>query len=136
MYITSIEYAQLTGKDASEATDNRITMASTLLDSRIGNYPFNSDGYKLDVDELVTVQSRAVKLWVSQMVSYLYDNDDETPDSENISLGRFSVSGQSSQLLPQSMRYADTLLINSGLVKRGVRLSKGYFKESDTTYYG
>ena len=136
MYITSTEYTALTGKDAAEATDNRITMASTLLDNRIGNYPINVLGYKLTIADLHVIQSRAVKLWVSQMVSFLYDNDDETPSSENISLGRFSVSGQSSQLMPRSMGYADVLLVNSGLVKRGVRLSKGYFKESDSSYYG
>ena len=62
MYITSVEYESLTGKNAAEATDNRITMASTLLDSRIGNYPFNSSGWKLTVADLIAVQSRAVKL--------------------------------------------------------------------------
>ena len=136
MYITSIEYTALTGNDAAEATDNRITMASTLLDNRIGNYPINALGYKLTIADLHVIQSRAVKLWVSQLVSFLYDNDDATPDSDNVTLGRFSVSKQSSQLMPRSMGYADTLLVNSGLIKRGVRLSKGYFKESDSSYYG
>ena len=110
-------------------------MASSLLDSRIGNYPFNSNGYKLNIDNLVVVQSRAVKLWVSQMVSYLFDNDDETPDADNITLGRFSASGQSSSILPRGMQYADTLLSNAGLIKRGVSISKRSFKESDDMYY-
>ena len=136
MYITATEYATLTGNDASEATDNRITMASTLLDNRIGNYPINALGYKLTIADLHVVQSRAVKLWVSQMVSFLFDNDDAAPSAENMSLGRWSVSGQTKQLLPQSVHYADILLTNSGLVKRGVRLSKGFYKESGTKYYG
>ena len=70
------------------------------------------------------------------MISYLFNNGDEAPDAGSLSLGRFSVSNQSPQLLPPAMKYTDTLLINSGLVKLGVRLSKKYYRESDDPYYG
>lgn len=141
-YITASEYNSLTGKAASQATTNRLTIASKLLDARIGNYPIFEDGYKIndwyvDVDgiNMLLHQSKidAVKLWVSNMVSYLYDNNDLPPGTNTgVKLGRFSVSGTSSDSssVPDELSYIDNILVSSGIINRKVgRYRRNEFNE-------
>ena len=142
-YITAVEYNDLTGKDASQATTNRLYLASKLLDSRIGNYPIFEDGWKINSDWKVDVdginmslhQSKvdAVKLWVANMISYLYDNNDKPPGTATgVKLGRFSVSGTSSNSsnIPDELSYIDSVLISSGIINRKVgRFRRNEFDE-------
>jgi len=133
MYITPTEYNTITGRDSTEATTIRITLSSKLLDSRIGNYPtFEDIGYKINsswqVEEdgvnttLTKSKKDAIQMWVAQMVSYLYDNNDTPPTSESgVSLGRFSVNGSSNiSDIPDEVKYADSILISSGIINRKV----------------
>ena len=136
MYITSTEYNSYTGRPATEATTVRIRIASKLLDSRIGNHGTYDNGWKIDkndditwkVDdyyELTHDQMIAVKMWVSAMVSCLYDNDDKPITNKNVKLGRFSVGnagGMSvfNQVLPEEMNYHDSILISSGIIRREI----------------
>lgn len=138
MYITSTEYNTLTGRPSSEATTVRLTISCKILDSRIGNYPINDDGYKINTINWTVMykgqyqilhQNKidAVKLWVATMVSYLTDNNNKPPSAaNNLKLGRFSVGKSSSSnnsKLPGELSYADSILISSGIVnlKVGVR---------------
>ena len=124
-YLTDLEYNQMMDRPQAEATAARIRRASMLLDTRIGNYvPDEKTGMKLDVENLPAHQSSAVKEWVAQMVAYLFDNGDSAPSAASITLGRFSVTehGQQGRILPESLGFADALLISSGLVQRGVRM--------------
>jgi hypothetical protein len=121
-YITSAEYVQITGRSSLEATDARLKRASMLLDSRIGNYLVSEAGWKLDLTTLPVHQVDAVKEWVAQMTAFLYENGDSAPTSASLSLGRFSVTehGQKDRLLPESLGFADSVLVSSGVIKRGV----------------
>lgn len=137
MYITSTEYNTLTGRPASECTTIRLTIACKLLDSRIGNYPINSDGYKIRSNWSVMYCGQyqilhiskidAVKLWVASMISFLTDNNNQPPSQlKSLKLGRFSV-GQSStlstsNLMPGEIGYADTILVSSGIINRSMNL--------------
>lgn len=137
MYITATEYNTLTGRAASEATTVRLTIACKLLDSRIGNYPANSDGYKISSEWVVydirscqyqtLHQSKidAVQLWVATMVSFLADNNNQPPSvSNNLKLGRFSVgksNGNTNASLPGELNFADSILISSGIINRKVQ---------------
>lgn len=123
-YITSAEYAQLTGRNWREATDARLQRASMLLDARIGNYPVLASGWKLDLLSMPVYQVNAVKEWVAQMTAFLYENGDSAPTSASLSLGRFSVTehGQKDRLLPESLGFADSVLVSSGLIRRGVKV--------------
>ncbi len=130
MYINLDEYNQITGRPIIEATPSRIKRASYLLDARIGNYINQYDGWKLDLTDTDCVtahQANIVKEWVAYMIAFLFDNNDSSPMSGNIKLGRFSFSGkedsQSSSLIPEELQYADVILAGSGLVKRRVKLS-------------
>jgi hypothetical protein len=116
------EYAEITNRDGSEASDYRVEMASRLLDSRVGYYvPDETTGYKLDLTELSVHQSRAVKIWVAWMIAYLATHNDMPPTAESITLGRFSVSqGQGNDNFPDQMSFADSLIASSGLVNRKV----------------
>lgn len=122
MYLTATEYAQLTGRNWREATDARLQRASMLLDARIGNYPVLASGWKLDLLSMPVYQVNAVKEWVAQMTAFLYENGDSAPTSASLSLGRFSVTehGQKDRLLPESLGFADSVLVSSGLIRRGV----------------
>lgn len=134
MYITASDYNNLTGRPASEATVIRLTIACKLLDSRIGNYPTNEDGYKIrDSDWTVFYKGQyqtlhqskidAVKLWVATMISFLTDNNNNPPSSaNNLKLGRFSI-GKSNQqtsgsnsMLPGELGFADSILVSSGII--------------------
>lgn len=128
-YITATEYNTLTGNDASQATTNRLYMASKLLDARIGNYPVFETGWKIDNDWRVDVdginmtlhlsKKEAVKLWVASMVAFLYGNNDNPPGTNSgVKLGRFSVSGTSgnSSSVPDSLSYIDNILVSSGII--------------------
>jgi hypothetical protein len=122
-YITAAEYNSITGRTKAEATSGRITRACLLLDARIGNYPPDATtGWKLDMDDLTVHQERAVHEWVAFMIAFLYDNDDVAPSAASLTLGRFSVTehGQQGNLLPERLGFVDTILISSGLIKRGV----------------
>lgn len=140
MYITATEYNTITGRPASEATTYRITVSSKLLDSRIGNYIIQDDGYKIDsstwkiwwngvLTELPTVQKDGVKLWTAQMISFLTDNNNNPPaKGKDIKLGRFSVDRNSSNTislnnpLPSEMSFADQILITSGIINKAVKM--------------
>jgi hypothetical protein len=136
MYITSAEYNTLTGRPAAEANTIRLTIACKLLDSRIGNYPINTDGYKIssawvlyDEGENIKLhQSKidAVKMWVSMMVSYLTDNNNKPPSAaNNLKLGRFSVGKAGTigdSFLPAELGYADSILVSSGIINRKVKM--------------
>lgn len=139
MYITSTDYNTYTGRDASEATTLRIMTACKLLDSRIGNYPINEDGYKINDDfkvwnvgVLETLhQSKidAVKMWCSKMVESLYinDNNPSSIKANNVQLGRFSMGGQSNNsmqtgVLPDEMAYVDNILISCGIINRRLKI--------------
>lgn len=140
MYITAAEYLSLTGRPASEASTYRLTIASKLLDARIGNYIIQDDGYKIDsstwkvwwngiLTEISQAKKDAVKLWVSQMVSYLTDNNDSPPSNDqNVKLGRFSVGNNSNlnsiKLIPDSMNFVDSILVSSGIINRAVNMSR------------
>jgi hypothetical protein len=121
-YITAAEYTQITGRSSLEANDARIKRASMLLDSRIGNYLVSEAGWKLDLTTLPAHQLNAVKEWVAQIITFLYENSDSAPTSASLSLGRFSVTehGQKDRLLPESLGFADSVLVSSGLIRRGV----------------
>ena len=122
LYITPEEYAEITGRDKEEATNSRIKGSMMLLDARIGNYARGNDGYKLDMDKLDIFQKDVVKRWVAQMIAFLVDNNDSSPTSASITLGKFSVTehGQTNQVLPESMGFVDAMLSSSGLIRRGV----------------
>ena len=124
-YITAVEYNSIMERPQAEATTARIKRASLLLDARIGNYyPDEDTGWKLDIDDLSIDQENAVKEWLSQTIAYLYDNNDIAPSTASLSLGRFSVTeyGQKGRVLPESLCFADSILVSSGLVKRGVTI--------------
>lgn len=140
MYITSTEYGAITGRPVTEATTYRILVSCKLLDSRIGNYLIQSDGYKINsstwkywwkgvLTDVPLSQKDAVQLWVSQMVAFLTDNNDLPPNkSNNIRLGRFSVGknmGASAALgqLPEQLNFADSILVSSGIINRAVKMA-------------
>lgn len=124
-YITASEYNSITERDQAEATNARIKRASLMLDARIGNHiPDETTGLKLDVDKLSKHRQNAVKEWVAQMVMFLYDNGDVAPSAAHLSLGRFSTTshGQGNQVLPVELNFADSILVSSGVVRRGVKM--------------
>lgn len=121
MYITPVEYQEITGRDKAEAVAGRIKIATQLLDARIG--PRERDimtGFKLDVDTLPVHQKDAVKAWCAHMIAYLVDNGDKAPTTETLSLGRFSVTehGQKGSIIPEELGFADSILAASGLINR------------------
>ncbi len=149
MYITAAEYVSLTGRPIAEATTIRITMASKLLDNRIGNYAIDTTGYKittpvwtvwddgLDIT-LNTAKKDAVKLWVATMIGYLVDSGGLPPTtSQNVKLGRFSVGKASSSgsLLPEEMGFADSILVTSGIINRKVRSTRGIYRNEYGQFY-
>lgn len=154
-YITSSEYASLTGRSSSEATTERLLLASKMLDARIGNYATWNSGYKIDNSsntwyvqppfydenlnyvststtlykvEVTQAQKDAIKLWVAAMITELYNSSSNMAQSgSNVKLGRFSVGKGSSQnnpsqILPQSMGFHDSILVDSGIIYRKVEL--------------
>jgi len=124
MYITAAQYATITGRNASEATEVRRKRASLFLDARIGYYERNDDGYKLDLDGLTNYQKEIVQEWTAWMVVFLYDNNDLSPSAASVSLGRFSVTehGQQGQVIPEQMSLTDHLLETSELINRSAVL--------------
>ena len=137
MYITSTEYNTYTNRPTSECNTLRLTIACKLLDSRIGNYPINSDGYKIRSSDfaimyqgkyIILHQSKidAVKMWVAAMISFLTDNNNQPPSNmNNLKLGRFSIgksksSTYSSITVPDELGIVDSLLISSGIINRKV----------------
>jgi len=133
MYITSSEYASLTGRAAAEATTVRIKIACKLLDSRIGNYPTYENGWKIDngsstwyignYTELTQDQKDAVQIWIAGMIEYFVVNGTMSSNNDNIKLGRFSVNKSKNSLgktLPNEMNYYDTILVSSGLINRSI----------------
>lgn len=126
MYITPEEYAEITGRDATEAIPGRIKMATQLLDARIG--PRERDiitGLKLDLATLPVRQRDAVKAWCAEMIAYLVDNGDKAPTTETVTLGRFSVTehGQKTSLVPEEMWFVDSILVSSDLINRKVKMT-------------
>jgi len=146
MYITSTEYATLTGRSSAECTTIRLAIACKLLDNRIGNYAIDTNsGYKingswqvwdegLNVD-LNTNQIAAVKNWVALMIGYLVDSNDTPPsNASSVRLGRFSVNkgnNGNNSLLPESMGFVDSILVSSGLINRKVKSINGIFRNEN-----
>jgi|SRR5690625_2432294 len=135
MYLTVEEYEEITGKDATESD---IEQACMLLDARLGNRRTrrgkaqhkHKDKHKrwiLSMDHLYKYQQQAVKQWVAHMTTYIVENDGLAPSIDNVSLGRFSVSDgsgdHSSALIPTELKYADSVLISSGLIVRRAGLA-------------
>lgn len=135
MYITALEYYEITGRPALECTTLRLTIACKLIDSRIGNYPILADGYKIRDSDFAVIyegqyqilhQSKidAIKLWVATMISYLTDNNNKPPStSSNLKLGRFSVgktSPSNNSSLPGELGFVDSILVSSGIINRRV----------------
>lgn len=134
-YLSVTEYNAYTGRSASEANDRRLTMASKLLDTRIGIYSRQTsgtyEGYKLDLDDLFDYQVEAVKTWVAWMTAALYLNNDSPGTFQQIRLGRFSVTEESSQSdLPDSVLWADYQLKDANLINRRVK-SRPYKVDND-----
>ena len=121
-YITAEEYNQITDNDVADATQARIKRSSRLLDSRIGNHKYEGE-FKLDIDSLPAYQKAAVKEWVAWMIFALNKNNDSIEVNESVKLGRFSVTQRDgkSEMVPDSLIYADSVLKSSGIVKTGVR---------------
>ena len=127
-YLTDTEYQNRTGRNVSEATSQRIKMASRLLDTRIGNLPRHTSGtyqgWKLDLDELNDYQVDIVKDWVAFMVKALFQSDDSSVAFKSIKLGRFSLSkDEDDGDIPEDLRYADTMLKDAHIINRKVNLS-------------
>jgi len=132
MYLTATEYENITGNDASEATEARLKRACLLLDARIGYYRHDDVGsslleirdWKLDLDELADYKSDSVKEWVAWMVAFLVLNNDQAPSAASVSLGRFSVTehGQQGKIMPEQLGLADAMLDDSGLVNRRTKI--------------
>lgn len=122
-YLEASEYEGYTGRDESEAEDYRINMASRLLDARIGNHRYEEDSeFKLDIDGLPKYQQEAVKNWVAWMVAGLEENNDSIESTDNLTLGRFSVSkNEDSTTMPDQLKYADQILKTTGVIKLGVK---------------
>jgi hypothetical protein len=102
-----------------------------MLDARLGNYDADeTTGWKLDLDDLTVAQVRAVELWVAQAVAYLAMTNDATGNWFQIRLGRFQATkgsglgdaGKQVGDMPQAMNIADSILIDSGLIKRAVNV--------------
>jgi len=134
-YLTASEYNTYTGRSVSEALDRRLTMASKLLDTRIGVYSRQTsgdyEGYKLDLDDLFAYQVEAVKTWVAWMVAALYLNNDSPGTFQQIKLGRFSVSEEKSQSdLPDTVLWADYQLKDANLINRRIK-SRPYKIDND-----
>lgn len=148
MYLTATEYNTYTGRAASEATTIRITTACKMLDSRIGNYQINQDGWKIDAsgdtwyiylpqqytyncsplnsiyNEVTIAQKQAIKMWVAGFIEQTVLYGTKPQSNNNIKLGRFSVnngSNNNTQILPQNMGYYDSILISSGIINRRVK---------------
>lgn len=121
-YITANDYNEITGDNAQNATDARIKRSSRLLDTRIGNHKRESE-FKLDLEKLPIYQKEAVKEWTAWMVFALQKNKDSIEVNESVKLGRFSVTARQgkSDIIPDSLIYADSVLKSSGIVKTGVK---------------
>jgi hypothetical protein len=144
MYITSSEYAFLTGRDSNEATNIRIKLACKLLDSRIGNHYVYTDGYKIDtsssiwqIDEndMTQEQKDSVQMWVAKAVEFLYQNGDSPQENKNVKLGRFSVGNSSTSTgsnLPDVLKLYDSILVSSGIINRNISLKERIY---DGRYY-
>jgi hypothetical protein len=122
MYLTAAEYYSITERPTAEATNARIKLACQLLDARIGNYTRETDGWKLDLDDLLDYKVDAVKTWVAYMIAYLKDNGDKAPSSASLHLSKFSVTekGQSNMGLPEELAFVDAVLVSSGVINRRV----------------
>jgi hypothetical protein len=148
MYLTATEYNTYTGRSAAEATTIRITTACKMLDSRIGNYQINQDGWKIDssgdtwyiylpqqytyncsplnsiYNEVTTAQKQAIKMWVAGFIEQIVLYGTKPQSNNNIKLGRFSVNNganNNTQILPQNMGFYDSILISSGIINRRVK---------------
>jgi len=136
MYLTSSEYATLTGQPASDATISRIYQACKMLDSRIGNYAVYDTGWKIDdsattwyvnsLTEVMEDQKQAIKLWIANLITIFVTSGSMPSSAKSVTLGRFSVnkggiSGNS--ILSDEMGYVDSVLISSGIINRSVMLT-------------
>jgi hypothetical protein len=139
-YIDAARYNAITGRTTTEASDQRLLMASRLLDSRVGNYvriddDTNAyDGFKLDLDTLRAYQKEAVEHWVAWMVAALFIGGDAPNTFQNIKLGRFSITENASQqdkTLPNLVEFADIQLKDAKIINTHVKTRKG---ESNDTW--
>lgn len=140
MYIDAAKYNSVTGRDAGEATDSRLTRASRLLDARIGNHIRVNDsdsdynGFKLDLDALRSWQKSTVQNWVAWMTAALYVNNDAPDTFQSIKLGRFSVTeneNDQNSNLPELVRYADMELRDAKIINTHVRSNRYVNRRED-----
>lgn len=129
MYIDQATYTQITG-DAT-ITDDKLKLASYLLDSRLGAY-CGVNEFKLELSILTPKQTYAVQHWVAYMAKSAKETGGAVKTgAESISLGRFSVNhGEEEgnvELMPDSVKYYDQLILDSGLINRRVNLRHGNF---------
>lgn len=140
-YITAAEYAEITGREASQATEARLRRASMLLDARIGpGYTYDeTTGRKLDRSALALAKADAVTEWTAWMVAALYDNADSPAVAESLMLGRFQVQTPSTGTrevltIPDSLRFADAALVAASVIRRSVRLLRRNDIDCDDFY--
>ena len=123
-YIEKADYASITGRSDTEATDPRIKRASRLLDSRIGVWTRKTSGtyvgWKLDLSDFDAYRSEAVTEWVAWVVAALFDSNDQMdPGGESVRLGKFQVNRSvvSKTGLPAKLQFADSQLVDANMVK-------------------
>ncbi len=128
-YITSGDYATITGGDQDDATAPRMKRASMLLDARCGltlRASSEDDLLLLDLDNLNARQREAARQWVAWFVYSLAENGDSIQAEETIRLGRFQATARENrnEIVPDEMMYADQMLKSSGLIRRDIRSNR------------
>jgi len=126
MYLTQSEYTDITGKTT---TEDKLRLASHLLDARIGAYCTLANGYKLDKSRLNEKQTFIVEQWVAEMAKTVTDTGGAVQQgADSISIGRFDVDyggiTANDGLVPESLRYYDQLLVDSDLINRKLRIKR------------
>ena len=122
-YISTAEYAQLTGGQEVDATAERLASASRLLDMRIGSWVRRTsgtyDGYKIDLDDSAfnAFQVEAIKRWTAWMLKYLVDNNDQIVGAKSVTLGRFKVEESGDDNALREMALSDSMLVDAEMVR-------------------
>ena len=124
MYLTAAEDATITGRSEDQATTQRIKQSCMLLDARLGMRTREDNGWKVDMTDVEDYQSEAIKQWVAYMILYLFDNSDTAPSTSNLTLGKFSVSGNTEgiQGIPNALSFVDSILVSSELIRTEVKM--------------
>lgn len=129
-YITKQKYAEITGGDEQDATEQRLTRASYLLDVRtnadLGSRHDAEDFLYIDTSELNKKQLYALESWVAWLVYAFNENADAPQIEQTVRLGRFQATARdgANEMIPDELRYADEALKASGLIKRFIRTNR------------